>query len=390
MGWGRRLLFTALLTAGVSGATFAAKGEDAAAPAPYSAMAKVLDPSMAGLFKQAVPPYQFRFPRDHAAHPEYQTEWWYYTGHLYSGARKFGYELTFFQVGVNPWRKTSRSAWALHTIYFAHFTVTDENNQRFDFTELTSRPALGMAGSRTDRYRVWIHDWSAGLLSNQRTHQLKASSPKFAVDLTLDSAKPPVVHGYGGVSQKSAGRGRASHYYSLTRLETQGTLTLNGERLPVTGLSWMDHEFGSNQLTEQQTGWDWFSLQLDDRRELMLYRLRLKDGSVEPLSSGTLVQADGTWKHLPLSAFQIQAGKTWKSPKTGATYPAEWHVQVPAENLDLQLSPTVPDQELVTESSGGVRYWEGGVRVTGKSRGKQVGGVGYVELTGYTREVPRI
>jgi predicted secreted hydrolase len=237
---------------------------------------------------------------------------------------------------------------------------------------------------------VWIHDWSAGLLPDQRTHQLRASAPKFAIDLKLDPAKPPVIHGHGGVSQKAAGRGRASHYYSLTRLETQGTLTLDGERLPVTGLSWMDHEFGSNQLTEQQTGWDWFSLQLDNRRELMLYRLRLKDGSIEPLSSGTLVQADGTWKHLPLSTFQIQSGKTLKSPKTGATYPAEWRVQVPTENLDLQITPTLPDQELVTESSGGVRYWEGSVRVTGKDHGKPVGGVGYVELTGYTREVPRI
>lgn len=383
-------LILALLALALTGTAFAAKTENAAAPAPYSALAEALDPSKAGAFKQAVPPYRFQFPRDHAAHPEYQTEWWYYTGHLYSGTRRFGYELTFFQVGINPWRKTSRSAWALHTIYFAHFTVTDENNRRFQFTETTSRPALGMAGSRTDRYRVWIHDWSAGLLPDQRTHQLRASGPKFAIDLKLDSVKPPVVHGHGGVSQKAAGRGRASHYYSLTRLETQGTLTLDGERLPVTGLSWMDHEFGSNQLTEQQTGWDWFSLQLDDRRELMLYRLRLKDGSVEPLSSGTLVQADGTWKHLPLSAFQIDVGKTWKSPKTGATYPAEWRVRVPGEGLDLQISPTLPDQELVTESSGGVRYWEGSVRVTGQDRGKAVGGVGYVELTGYTQEVPRI
>jgi predicted secreted hydrolase len=382
-GWGWGLLLLA-------STAFAAKPTEAPEPAPFSAMAKALDPTMAGMFKQAVPPYRFRFPRDHASHPEYQTEWWYYTGHLYSGSRKFGYELTFFQVGINPWRKSSRSAWALHTVYFAHFTVTDENNRKFQFTETISRPALGMAGSRTDRYRVWIHDWSAGLRPDNRTHQLRASAPEFAIDLSLLSAKPPVIHGHGGVSQKAAGKGRASHYYSLTRLETRGTLTLNGEKLLVTGLSWMDHEFGSNQLTEQQTGWDWFSLQLDDRRELMLYQLRLKDGRVEPLSSGTIVNADGTWKHLPLSAFQIRSGKTWKSPKTGATYPAEWSVQVPAEKLNLQIQPTLPDQELVTEDSGGVRYWEGSVRVTGQDQGKPVSGVGYVELTGYTREVPRI
>ncbi|MCC2671985.1 MAG: hypothetical protein K0Q72_4456 [Armatimonadetes bacterium] len=380
----------ALLLAGMAAGQDARPRPEPELPAPYSAMLRTLDPSLSGVYRKAVPPYRFQFPRDHAAHPEFQTEWWYYTGHLESGARKFGYELTFFQVGVNPWRKTSRSRWALHTVYFAHFTVTDENNRRFEFTERINRPALGMAGSDPKRYHVWVDDWSARLAADRRTHQLRAASPVFGIDLSLLPQKPPVVHGHGGVSQKAKGEGRASHYYSLTRLASRGTLTLDGKHYPVTGLSWMDHEFGSNQLTEQQTGWDWFSLQLDDGRELMLYQLRLKNGQVEPLSSGTLVQADGTWKHLPLSAFRIASSRTWKSPKTGATYPSDWTVRLPGEALELRITPTIPDQELVTENSGGVRYWEGSVRVTGTQRGKPVTGVGYVELTGYSKDVPRI
>ncbi|MGV3723407.1 MAG: lipocalin-like domain-containing protein [Actinomycetota bacterium] len=361
-----------------------AEGVEAAPAAPYSVAVQALDPTLQGAFKKAVPPYRFQFPRDHAAHPEYQTEWWYYTGHLESGTRRFGYELTFFQVGINPWRKSSKSAWALHTVYFAHFTVTDENNRKFQFTEEITRPALGMAGADTDRYRVWLHDWSASLLSDNRTHHLVAGAPEFAIDLNLEPLKPPVVHGRDGVSQKSAGVGRASHYYSLTRMGTRGTLRLNGEELPVTGVSWMDHEFGSNQLSAEQAGWDWFSLQLDDGRELMLYRLRLKNGGVEPLSSGTLVAKDGTWKHLPLSAFEINATGQWKSPKSGAVYPQGWTVRVPSEGINLTLEATVADQELVPEGVAAVRYWEGSVRVTGSATG-----VGYAELTGYSKAIPK-
>lgn len=343
-----------------------------------------------GKYRQAVPPYRFRFPQDHAAHPAFQTEWWYYTGHLQSRGRSFGYELTFFSAGIDPARKKSPSAWALHTLYFAHFALTDEQGKRFRFYEQTSRPALGMAGARADRYRVWVHDWSAHLLQDGLTHRLRASAKDIGIELDLLPQKPPVIHGKEGVSRKSAGPGRASHYYSLTRLHTRGTLTLDGTRVPVTGLSWMDHEFGSSQLAPNQAGWDWFSIQLDGGRELMLYVLRLKDGGTEPHSSGTIVHADGTWKHLPLSAFSIRATGTWKSRKTGGVYPAGWTVRVPGEGLELSVVPTVADQELATEGAAGVRYWEGSCRVSGRDRGKPARGAGYVELTGYTGAAPGI
>ena len=339
-------------------------------------------------YKLALPPYEYQFPRDHASHPDYRTEWWYYTGHLKSDNRTFGYELTFFRVGINPTRRSGGSAWALHTLFFAHFAVTDEAGEKFYHSEAIGRPALKMAGSLEDRYKVWIGKWSAELLGDDATHRLTAQGPETAISLDLLPAKPPVVHGNEGVSQKSEGAGRASHYYSLTRLKTSGTLTVKGNSYAVTGLSWMDHEFGTNQLTLQQQGWDWFSIQLDNNRELMLYMLRLKDGTLEPASSGTVVAADGTWKHLDLSMYTIESTGTWTSPHNGATYPSGWKISVPNEGAELRIIPTIEDQELVSRSILGITYWEGRVLVEGFDQGKPVSGMGYVELTGYIGKVP--
>ena len=251
-------------------------------------------------------------------------------------------------------------------------------------------PGPGNGGLRNRALPRWIHDWSAALLPDGRTQHLQASAPEFGISLDLIPGKAPVINGEGGVSQKAAGMGHASHYYSMTRLPTRGTLTLEGKRLPVTGLTWMDHEFGTNQLTPKQAGWDWFSIQLEDNRELMLYRMRLKDGGTDPYSSGTLVNADGTSKHLPLANYQVTSTGTWKSPKTAAVYPSRWTVRVPGEDLEATLTPTVADQELATGGSTGVTYWEGSVGIQGRDRGKPVRGVGYVELTGYLGAAPGI
>jgi predicted secreted hydrolase len=329
-------------------------------------------------WRLALPGYRYQFPRDHAAHPEFRTEWWYYTGHLQSAdGRRYGFELTFFRVGIRR-EARSRSAWALRDLYFAHFTVTDEDRRQFFVTDRINRGALGMAGARTDRYRVWIDTWQVELKGDE--HHLRADNSDWAIDLRLRSAKPPVFHGENGVSQKALGRGKASHYYSLTRLVGTGFLRIGREKLPVRALAWMDHEFGSNQLTPEQVGWDWYSLQLDDGRELMFYVMRLRDGGVEPVSSGTAVAVDGRARHLRLSDFHVQATGQWRSPTTGGLYPAGWRIQVPSEKLDVTLQPTVPQQEVVTHGGAGVSYWEGSVRVTGSATG-----VGYVELTGYAR-----
>jgi predicted secreted hydrolase len=192
-----------------------------------------------------------------------------------------------------------------------------------------------------------------------------------------------VLHGENGLSRKAEGEGRASYYYSLTRIQTEGDLIIDGKKEAVRGVSWMDHEFGSNQLGEDQVGWDWFSIQLDNDTELMLYLMRRKDGSVDPYSSGTLVNADGTSKHLDLKDYRVEVMDRWKSPSSGANYPMKWKVMIPSEHIELEISPAFPEQELITNRSTRVTYWEGAVGITGEFRKKSVTGNGYVEMTGY-------
>jgi predicted secreted hydrolase len=343
---------------------------------------RLLALAAAGTFAQALPGYHFQFPRDHASHPAYRTEWWYYTGHLADPkGRPFGFELTFFRFGMTR-APLGPSKWRFDDLYVAHFAVTDEQAQRFSFFDRLNRPGLGLAAASPVRYDVHNGTWLARALPDGR-HHLRAREGDLAIDLVLKSLKPPVIHGHDGVSQKADCVGCASHYYSLTRLETTGILTVGRERLPVHGTSWMDHEISSNQLTKDQVGWDWFSLQLSDGAELMLYRLRLANGQVEPRSSGTYVRPDGSWVDLPLGTWSADATGSWTSPRSQGTYPSGWRVKVPAEQLDLTVTPAVKDQELVTGGPTAATYWEGSSHVTGTHAGKPVAGDAYVELTGY-------
>jgi predicted secreted hydrolase len=336
-------------------------------------------------FRRALPGYEFRFPADHAAHPDFRTEWWYYTGHLSTAqGRTFGLQLTFFRHALRRPDEARRSRWALHTLYFAHFAVTDEEGGTFRFQEKVSRGSLGLAGAETSRYLVWVEDWSARL--EGQSHRLRAGREEMGLDLTLVPSKRPVIHGRNGVSQKAEGEGYASLYYSITRLTVSGTLAWQGQSYPVTGEAWMDHEFGSNQLRDYQVGWDWFSVQLDSCVELMLYLIRHRDGRIDPTSSGTLIRSDGGSEHLPLSALQVEVLGSWRSRKSGVTYPSGWRLKVPGYEVDLTLTPTLADQELTTQKSTLVNYWEGSVRITGNVAGKPVQGRGYVELTGYDNE----
>lgn len=358
---------------------FAARGR-AAAPAPV--------PTTADGFRLAVPPYTFSFPRDHASHPAFKTEWWYYTGHLEGAGREYGYELTFFRVGLPGLRPGSKSAWAARDVMFVHLALTDVNGKRFRFSDAARRPALGIAGADSTHYSVWLEQSFARLAPDGRTHELRGHTGEFEFALTLAPGKPPVAHGANGVSQKSPGVGNASHYYSLTRMPTKGRLRIGTDTLAVTGESWMDHEFGSGAMSGTHAGWDWFSVQLDDGRELMLYQLRLENGGIEPLSSGTIVEADGRSRPLGLQDFRVKPTGRWKSPRTGAEYPSGWTVELPGEALSLTVAPVLADQELAATSMGGVVYWEGAVRVRGAQRGRAVTGKGYVELTGYTGRAP--
>jgi predicted secreted hydrolase len=324
----------------------------------------------------------FAFPRDHAAHFGYASEWWYYTGHVRAvDGRRFGYELTFFRIGLrpgNPKPLPGQSDWRGNQIYFAHFALTDERGQQFVHFERFTREALGDGYASDKQLDVRVADWS---LSGTAPFRMHAAANGDAITFEQVAEKPPAIHGHDGISVKAGCATCASHYYSMTRLRTAGTLVYGGQTLAVTGLSWMDHEFGSGELQSNQAGWDWFSIQLDDRRELMLYRLRQKDGSVTPQSSGSLVDAQGHVTHLLLGDFSTDATGTWKSPHTGGVYPQGWRVRVPRAGIDVTLRATVPDQELA-DSAGGVSYWEGAVDVL-DSATQRPQGVGYVELTGY-------
>jgi predicted secreted hydrolase len=340
------------------------------------------DPGAAGGFQPALPGRHFQFPTDHAAHPDFKTEWWYYTGHLQSErGEPFSYQLTFFRFGVKKPEVKTRSAWSLNNLYFAHLALTDINRHSFIFREKAGRGALGLSGAASTRYQVWIDNWQAEL--TDQIHHLQAQDQEVSLDIFLVPEKPPVIHGKEGISQKAAGAGFASHYYSLTRLSTQGQLTYKGRTMPVHGQSWMDHEFSSSHLADYQVGWDWFSLQLEDGREIMLYLLRRRDGSPDPNSSGTLIDDRGRSQHLQLADFQVKPTSTWKSPHSGAVYPSGWQVTISSAGYTLELAPTLADQELQTHASTQITYWEGSVNIQGKRNGRPVTGKGYVELTGY-------
>ena len=346
-------------------------------------------------FALALPGYRYAFPRDHGSHESYATEWWYYTGHLQgSGGQRFGYQVTLFRVALAPQTPPRASHWATRDVYFGHLALTDASGGRYLFCDRISRGALGLAGADragTSQPRVFLGSWQVRFSGTQGQIQTVQASGKsqdgtpFGVALKLSSSLAPTLQGENGVSQKSAGLGHASHYYSYCRLASSGSVMVGNQKLSVDGLSWFDHEFGSNQLAANQVGWDWFSLQLNDGRALMLYRMRRKDGSDDPYSSGTLVDANGRARHLKLADFAIRATKTWRSPHSGATYPVRWTLTLPREGLSLDVSPALNDQELQTTRSSGVTYWEGACDVAGTQNGRPLRGQAYVELTGYAR-----
>ncbi len=337
-------------------------------------------------FENANRAFRFTFPRDHAAHFGYASEWWYYTGHVWArDGRRFGYELTFFRVGLRPGDPpplAGQSRWRGNQLYPAHFALTDDSGKRFVHFERLEREALGAGYSSDRRLDVRAGDW---WLTGTDPFRMHAQAGGDALTFEQFAQKPPAIHGSAGVSRKAACATCASHYYSMTRLHTAGTLHYAGRTFAVAGLSWMDHEFGSDELQPNQSGWDWFSVQLDDRRELMLYLLRQKDGSITPQSSGSLVERDGRVRHLWLHDFSAIPTGSWKSPHTDANYPSGWHIRVPGAGVDVLLRPTLDDQELAAPA-GSVSYWEGAVDALDPTSGRNLG-VGYVELTGYAGAV---
>lgn len=341
-------------------------------------------------WRASLPGWRYEFPRDHFPHPDFKTEWWYFTGRLEAeGGQVFGYQLTFFRQGLRPpgSRAETKSRFVGDDLKFAHFALTDVARGEFLFRQKLNRGAFGeagfaQAGGPAGRL-AWIEDWTLELLPSGG-FAIQAVEGGTQLQLTLEPAKPWAIHGTDGVSQKADGAGQASHYYSGTRLRSTGTVTRDGKPLPVGGESWFDHEWATNQLGPNQVGWDWFSLQFEDGSELMLYQLRTRDGGSDRNSSASFIDPAGKVRHLTRDQYRLTPLETWVSSDTQGRYPIAWKVEVPDLALQLEVRTPVKRQELVLKP---IAYWEGLVEATGIRGGQPLRGHGYLELTGYAGEL---
>lgn len=324
----------------------------------------------------------FVFPADHGPHPAFKAEWWYVTGNLRATdgtGRRFGVQFTVFRAALSPDTAASGrgSAWGTRQLYMAHTALGDVEAGRFYSEERFARGAAGLAGASAEPVSAFLGSArlvEAGDASGPVPLRVQGEAEGAAFDLTAQPVKPVVLQGDRGLSQKGAGPGNASYYYAQTRMATEGTVTLpDGEAVPVAGLTWLDREWSTSALGEDQVGWDWFALHLDDGRDLMLYQLRRTDGSKDPLSEGSLVLEDGTKVTLDADDYTLTPLDTWESPRGGA-YPVRWRVRVPSAGIDAEVAAAIEDQEL----DATVRYWEGAVDVTGTASG-----TGFLEMTGY-------
>ena len=351
-------------------------------------VSNVLRGDAAQAFARVEEPRELIFPADHGLHDEYRTEWWYFTGNIDDGeGQRFGYQLTFFRFRPKADETGGASRWRTEHFYMAHFALTDINNEKIYAFERFSRGAAGLAGANTDRFHVWLDDWSAGTASLETFPlRVRAREDRIALDLSLQQGKAVVLHGDDGVSLKNDEPGNASYYYSYTRMPTEGRVSVGDVTYLVRGNSWMDREWSSSALGKEQLGWDWFALQLSNDHELMYYRFRRADNAPDRFSYGAVVLPGGYVSRLGFDQVELDVLDTWASPGSGVIYPSAWRLRVPEHELDLSIRPVLADQELDLS----FRYWEGAVEFDGAFGASDVGGRGYVELTGYdTAPAPR-
>lgn len=333
-------------------------------------------------FKKADKIIDFHFPQDHGAHKEFKSEWWYFTGNLESIDKKsFGYQLTIFRNALPKTKESLKSKWSSDQVYMGHFGLSDISSNKFYSYEILEREALDLAGFNAAPFQVWTDDWQVKSLSTNPAEifplQLKAFRDGVGIELIVKPAKPLVFQGNQGLSQKSIEKGNASYYYSYTRLATEGVITVNGKAYPVKGLSWMDREWSTSALAQDQTGWNWYALQLDNNHELMFYELRNKDGSIDQISSGTLVKPDGAKIKLDLKDIKIKILEY--TTISERKYPSKWQINIPQEDLNLEVKARMKNQE----HNFSIPYWEGAVELKGIHKNQTVKGFGYIELTGY-------
>lgn len=332
-------------------------------------------------FSRSDEPWRFSFPADHGSHPGYQTEVWYFTGHLATPrGRRFGFQLTFLRFALDPDPPQSPSAWATREIYRGHFALTDVAQEEFHAYERYSRAALGLSGAVTSPVRVWLEDWRAEALSNSDAKagfQLQAEADTARIDLRLRNVKPLVSAQDGGLLPAGAAAG--SHLYLAPRMAAQGTVWLGTERHQVTGLAWFDHIWGRVPVGQGQLTVNRFLLQLNDEREIVALQLRRRDGSGTPITTGFIVAQDGSVRRLDRRELELEILDQWNSPRDGTSYPTKWRLRIPEEDIELTITPWIKDQEMALA----IRYWGGAVEVQGDAGGRSVSGSGHVELTGY-------
>jgi predicted secreted hydrolase len=329
-------------------------------------------------FTPATPGSVITLPSDHGVHPEYETEWWYYTGHLvpegqdlFSSDRRYGFQLTFFRRGV------ASDDGAVAQIYLAHAAFSDIGAGRFVSDSRLAPERLGFARAARGRLDVRNLDWSAELIAGE--HLLRFSLPALAPELEfrfLGADAPAILNGEGGFSRKSGCSSCASMYYSVPRIEIRGHIVDRGTPISVRGIAWMDHEYMSNALESHQVGWDWVSLMFKDGTDLMLFRIRTADGS-PPFLSGTVRRAGVTQS---LRADQIEMtplGEPWKSPRSGGAYPTAFRLKVADFGINTTIRSLMPDQEVAAKGEDGIAYYEGAVRSDDREA------LGYLEMTGY-------
>ena len=323
----------------------------------------------------ALQPRRLEFPRDHGAHPELRTEWWYITGHVESGGRSFGFQVTFFRSRIAA-TQGMQSQFAAKQILFAHAAITDVQGTKLWHDDRIARAGFEVASAATGDARLRLRDWS--LVREGGTWHAVVPANGFALDLRCAPTQPVLLQGRQGLSRKGPQEQQASYYYSEPQLAVSGTLSLQGRALPVTGKAWMDHEWSDEYLAAEAVGWDWIGMNLDDGSALMGFRIRHKDGSTF-WDGGAFRSAKGELTIAAPGETAFRPQRRWTSPASNASYPVEWQVRTPVDTYTVRA--VVDNQELDSRNSTGAIYWEGLADLL-DSRGRRVGR-GYLEMTGY-------